>query len=262
LVTGASGGIGLELARVFAGHGYNLVLTARRAAKLNEAAKELRELGITVDVVPADLARAEAPGEIFRALQERGIKINVLVNNAGFATYGLFAETELQDELDLITVNISALTQLTKLFLPSLIEQRDGYVMNVASTAAFQPGPFMAVYYASKAYVLSFSEALANELEGTGVGVTALCPGLTESGFQERAKMHSSRLAKGPLMDARTVAEAGYAAMVKGETIVIPGRPARMFARLVRFLPRATAANLVRRAQAPTSKVTTTTSDG
>jgi short-subunit dehydrogenase len=254
LVTGASSGIGLELARVFAENSYNLVLTARREEKLQELAGELRGHDISVEVIPADLSRREAPTEILQQLQERGISVDVLVNNAGFATYGLFDETELQDELNLITVNISALTHLTKLLLPGMIERKNGYVFNVASTAAFQPGPFMAVYYASKAYVLSFSEALANELEGTGVSVTALCPGLTQSGFQERAQMQKSNLARGPMMDARTVALAGYEAMIKGQTIAIPGRSARLFARMVRFLPRATAVNLVRRAQAPASK--------
>ncbi|HLM57292.1 MAG TPA: SDR family NAD(P)-dependent oxidoreductase, partial [Pyrinomonadaceae bacterium] len=170
LVTGASGGIGEELARLFAADGHDLVLVARSEDKLNALAKELSaKHGVETLVLASDLARPEAPREIFEQLGREGVVVDALVNNAGFGSYGLFAETELEKELELLQVNVVALTHLTKLFLPIMITLKQGYVMNVASTAAFQPGPLMAVYYASKAYVLSLSEALANECEGTGV---------------------------------------------------------------------------------------------
>src|SRR6201986_3308991 len=182
LITGASGGIGLELARLFAADGHDLVLVARSAGKLSSLAEELAgRHNVGVRVIPADLAGAEAPGDIFDELRRDGVSVDALVNNAGVGSYGLFAETDLRTELDLLQINVVALTHLTKLFLPAMIARRRGYVMNVASTAAFQPGPLMAVYYASKAYVLSLSEALAAELKRTGVRVTALCPGPTNT---------------------------------------------------------------------------------
>ena len=171
------------------------------------------------------------------------------MNNAGFATYGPFCEIDLQTELDLLQVNIAALTHLTKLFLPAMIERRCGGVLNVASTAAFQPGPLMAVYYASKSYVLHFTEALANELENSGVRVTALCPGPVESEFQQRAQMQTSKLVQGELKSAREVALAGFRGFERGKTVVIPGRKARMFAQFIRFLPRARVAAMVRHVQ-------------
>src|SRR5215207_6130989 len=177
LVTGASGGIGEELARLFAADGHDLVLLARSRDKLARLSEELAgKHGVGARVVAADLARPEAPREIFEELKGAGVTVDALVNNAGFGSYGLFAETDAKSELDLLQVNVVALTHLSKLFLPGMIARRRGYLMQVASTAAFQPGPLMAVYYASKAYVLSFSEALANECAGTGVVVSALCP--------------------------------------------------------------------------------------
>ncbi|HEX8550427.1 MAG TPA: SDR family oxidoreductase [Abditibacteriaceae bacterium] len=246
LITGASSGIGLELAHVFAAK-HDLVLTARREDKLEKLAETLRSRGANVRVLPADLARREAPGEIFAALQDTSI--DVLVNNAGFATYGPFAETDLQTELDLLQVNIAALTHLTKLFLPQMVERRSGKILNIASTAAFQPGPLMAVYYASKAYVLHFSEALSNELQGSGVSVSAFCPGPVKSEFQERAQMTSSKLVQGSLMSAHEAALAAYRGLQRRQAVVIPGRKARAFTHLVRLLPRATTAAFVRHVQ-------------
>ena len=184
------------------------------------------------------------------ALEARGIDVDVLVNNAGYALYGAFTETDLADELAMIQVNIVALTHLTKLLVRKMVARKDGRVLNVASTAAFQPGPLMAVYYATKAYVLSFSEALANELSGTGVTVTALCPGPTKTGFQARAQMEESKLVRGKeIMTSETVARAGYAGMMKGKTVVIPGMSNKMLAQAVRFLPRNTVTKMVRNAQ-------------
>src|SRR5829696_4505545 len=225
LVTGASGGIGEELARLFAADGHDLVLVARGRDKLARLAEELgAKHGVGARVLASDLARPEAPREIFEELSAAGLSVDALVNNAGVGSYGLFAETDLKSELDLLQINVVALTHLTKLFLPGMIARRRGYVMNVASTAAFQPGPLMAVYYASKAYVLSFSEALSNETSGTGVTVTCLCPGPTRTGFQDRARLGESRLFSVlSVASAADVARAGYDGMMAGRALVVPG---------------------------------------
>src|SRR2546423_6004428 len=188
LITGASSGIGLDLARLVAADGNNVVLVARSGDKLAELAAELESKHhIRAFVAPIDLADPGAPEELYHVLEEQGIAIDILINNAGFGTHGPFAEADLAAQMQMLQVNVAALTQLTWLFLQPMIRRKQGRIMNVASTAAFQPGPFMAVYYASKAYLLSFSEALANELHGTGVTVTTLCPGPTITGFQHRA---------------------------------------------------------------------------
>jgi hypothetical protein len=250
LVTGASGGIGLELARVFAAGGFNLILVARSADRLAKIAEELAARhSITARAVPADLIDPQAPQALFDRLAQEQAQVDVLVNNAGFASYGPFVEAETGGQLDMIQLNVTALTHLTRLFLPGMVARRRGRVLNVASTAAFQPGPLMAVYYATKAFVLSFSEALANELEGSGVTVTALCPGPTESGFQQRASLQESRLFQGGLMDAATVAKVAYAATLRGQTVVIPGTRSWLFAQAPRFLPRGLVVRLVRQAQ-------------
>jgi short-subunit dehydrogenase len=247
LVTGASGGIGEELARLFAADGHSLVLVARSRDKLARLAEELKQKhGVSARVLAADLARPESPQEIFAELQGVGVHVDALVNNAGFGSYGPFAETDLKSELELLQVNVVALTHLTKLFLPAMLGRRRGYVMNVASTAAFQPGPLMAVYYASKAYVLSFSEALANECEGSNVRVSALCPGPTETGFVAAAGMGDSKLFDRAVMDARTVAEAGYRGMLAGKTVVIPGFRNNLLARSIGFFPRNLVTKVVR----------------
>jgi uncharacterized protein len=244
LITGASSGIGLELARVFARERYDLVLVARNQKRLEEIALELK--ATRVQVLSKDLSRAEAPHEILAAVP----RTDVLVNNAGFGVYGKFLETPLDDELNMLQVNMAALVALTKLYLPGMVAAGSGKIMNVASTAAFQAGPLMAVYYATKAFVLSFSEAIANELRGTGVTVTALCPGPTATGFQERGKMEDSGLVKGKkVMDARTVAEIGYRGLMVGQTVVIPGFRNLALAFSVRFAPRAMAAEIARRLQ-------------
>ena len=247
LVTGASGGIGEELARLFAADGHDLVLVARSRDKLARLAGELEgKHNVAARVLVADLARAEAPREIFEELSGAGVSVDALVNNAGFGSYGLFAETDLGSELDLLRVNVVALTHLSKLFLPGMLARRRGYLMNVASTAAFQPGPLMAVYYASKAYVLSLSEALANECEGTGVSISALCPGPTETGFVAAAGMQESKLFERGAMTAREVAEAGYRGLLDGKTIVIPGLRNALVARAVGMMPRKMVTKVVR----------------
>jgi len=247
LVTGASGGIGEELARLFAADGHDLVLVARSRDKLAGLAEELAgKHGGAARVLAADLARAEAPREIFEELKGAGVTLDALVNNAGVGSYGLFAETDVKSELDLLQVNVVALTHLSKLFLPGMLARRRGYLLNVASTAGFQPGPLMAVYYASKAYVLSLSEALANECAGTGVVVSALCPGPTETGFVAAAGMGDSKLFDRAVMDARTVAVEGYRGLLAGKTVVIPGLRNNLLARSIGFFPRNLVTKVVR----------------
>lgn len=251
LITGASGGIGYELARKFAQAGYNLVLVARTESKLTQIKADFeKRYSIKVTVITKDLSSPGAPQEIFEELEAASTQVDVLVNNAGFTVFGPFIETSLEDELQLLQVNIVALTHLTKLFLPGMVKRGWGKILNIASTAAFQPGPLMAVYYASKAYVLFFSEAIATELEGTGVTVTALCPGPTSTGFQKRGNMEDSRLVAGrKIMDSGTVARAGYRALMKGQAVIIPGPRNIIFAEAIRFLPRSLVRRIVYRAQ-------------
>jgi short-subunit dehydrogenase len=239
MITGASSGIGYELTKLFAKDHHNVVLVARSAAKLTQFADELqRQFAVDVKVIPMDLMSASAPQLLFNQLQSEGVAIDFLVNNAGYGAYGEFARIPAEESLGQIQLNIAALTLLTKLFLEPMLQRRRGRILNVASTAAFQAGPLMAVYYASKAYVLSFSEALANELAGTGVAVTCLCPGPTETGFQERAAMGNSRLAKFGMMSAKSVAIQGYRAMLAGRPLVISGFRNWLVAESVRFAPR------------------------
>ena len=251
LITGASSGIGRELALLLARDGYDLVVVARRRERLEALGTELtRELGARTTVLEADLADPASPGRIAEDLAGRSLTVDVLVNNAGFGVYGSFAKTPIEKETEMIQVNATAVTHLTKLFLAGMIERRRGRILNVASTAAFQPGPLMAVYYATKAYVLSFSEALANELDGTGVTVTALCPGPTITEFQKTAGLEQTRLFTGPLvMDAAAAARAGYEGMKRGKRIVIPGLPNKLLVQAVRVTPRRLVTAIARRIQ-------------
>jgi hypothetical protein len=239
LVTGASTGIGRELALIAASRNRPLVLVARSEEKLTELARTVREKnGVAAEVVALDLSRPEAPESLFHELNRRSLFVEVLINNAGFGTFGKFHETPLERELEMLRLNVVALTELTHLFLRAMLERRRGRILNVASTAGLQPGPWMAGYYASKAYVLSFTEALAEELEGTGVTATALLPGPTRTEFQSRAGMAESRLFTLGAADARSVAEAGYRAMEAGKALVIPGLMNRVLALSVRLSPR------------------------
>ncbi len=252
LITGASAGIGFELARLFARHRNDLVLVARRGERLREIATELEgEHHITAHVVVADLATVDGPRRVFDELQERGIEIEYLVNNAGFGTFGPFVETDVQSTMNLVRLNIGALTELTALLLPAMVERNSGRVLNVASAAAFQPGPLMATYYASKAYGLHFSEALNEELEGKEVSVTALCPGPVRTEFQQVAGMETSGLVLDKrLISVERVAEAGYRAMMSGRAYVIPGMAGKLLSVGVRFAPRRLVAKFVHRLQA------------
>jgi len=238
LITGASGGIGYELAKIFARDHHNLILVARSADKLAQVARELQAHGVTVKIVALDLAAPIAPKFLFDQLQSEKISVDILVNNAGFGVHGQFAEMPEAEILGQIDLNIRALTELTRLFLPPMIARRSGRVMNVASTAGFQPGPLIAVYYATKAYVISFSEAIANELHGTGVTVTCFCPGATHTGFADRAGIEKSRLFQLGAMSAQKVARDGYRAMMRGRTLAISGAHNWLVAQSTRFAPR------------------------
>jgi hypothetical protein len=252
LITGASSGIGLELARIFASNRHDVVLVARSEGKLRELARECGQKGIKAHVVPADLAKPDAARSIVDTVAALGVQIDILVNNAGFGVYGRFAESPLAKELESIQVNVAALTELTKRFLPPMIARRSGRILNVASTAGFLPGPLMAVYYATKAYVVSFSEAIANELEGTGVTVTVLCPGPTATGFQAAAHLEGSRIVS--LLrkaDSFSVARAGYDAMMAGTVVAVPGVSNKVSALAPRFFPRAVIRKVVRAIQEP-----------
>jgi len=251
LITGASSGIGLELASVAARDRHDLVLLARNRERLESIGHGLaEEYGVRTTILAKDLRERSAPSEIGRDLAERGIAVDVLVNNAGFGIYGFFAETPLDRELEMIQVNIAALTHLTKVFLPGMLERRAGRILNVASTAAFQPGPIMAVYYATKAYVLSFSEALANETAGTGVTVTALCPGTTRTEFQQRAGIRQIPLMRAGLVSAATdVAREGWEAMKRGKRVVVPGLASRVLVQAERITPRRLVTAIARKLQ-------------
>lgn len=251
LITGASNGIGLELAKVHASKGGDLVLVARNKSKLDELKTELeREYKIKVYTIGKDLSLTDAAQEVYDETQKQNIQIDYLINNAGFGDFGMFAETDWNKELQMINLNITALTQFTKLYLQDMVKRKNGKIMNVASTAAFQSGPTMAVYYATKAYVLSFSEAIDNEVSDKGVTVTALCPGTTESGFQAAAAMEESNLVKGKkLPTSKEVAEYGYAAMLKGKTVAIHGFMNWVLANSVRFMPRALVVKVTRKMQ-------------
>ena len=252
LITGASSGIGLDLAHLFAADGHDVVLVARSEDKLHELARELSaKHGIAAHVMPADLAQPDAPSRLFDAIQAKGLTIDILVNNAGFGTAGKFIETDLRTELDVIQVNVAALTHLTKLFVRPMVERGRGRILNVASTAAFQPGPLMAVYYATKAYVLSFSEAIAEELHGTGVTVTALCPGPTATGFQKVADLGTEALLKVMKpVSSMEVARAGYRALMRGQRLVIPGLKNKLGVHSLRVTPRFVVTKVVRALQA------------
>jgi short-subunit dehydrogenase len=240
LITGASAGIGLELARIFAAQGVNLVLVARNQSRLEALAHELESgCGIRALALAQDLSQPDAAETLFARLKD--IPVSTLINNAGFGNYGPFAATDLQVSSGMMQVNMTSLVQLTHLFLQPMLAARGGRILNVASTAAFQPGPTMNVYYASKAFVYSFSYALAVELEGTGVTVTALCPGMTRTQFFQRA--HIRENSGWRTMDARKVAELGYRGMMRGKRVVIAGvlnQVASFFAK--RVPPRLTAA--------------------
>ncbi|MEM7008999.1 MAG: SDR family oxidoreductase [Thermodesulfobacteriota bacterium] len=239
LITGASSGIGLGLAKLFAADGSDLVLVARREERLNELAEELKsEHGIQVHVLPKDLTKKAAPKEIFSHLNKENIQIDVVVNNAGFGNKGHIADLDTDLQLDMIQVNLVALTHLTRLFLPGIIERGHGGILNVGSLAGFQPGPNLAVYFATKAFVLSFTEALAEETSNPDIKISCLAPGPVKTEFGEKSDLEDSLLFKVSLMDMEPVVKAGYDGFRNGQTIVIPGIKQQIVPFLNRFTPR------------------------
>jgi len=253
LITGASSGIGKALATEFARDGYDLVLAARSVGKMQALAEELQKsCSIKVTVIGADLETNDGASRLHADIKARNITIGALVNNAGYGTFGEFKDSELAPELAMMQLNMNTVVVLTKLFMPDLIANK-GKLLNTASTAAFQPGPYMAVYYATKAFVLSFSEAIGAELEPHGVTVTALCPGPTASGFQDKADMGTSALVKGKrLPTSEDVAAKGYRAMQRGQRVYIPGAMNWIMAQSVRFTPRNMVTALVKQMSKPT----------
>lgn len=250
LVTGASSGIGREIAWLAAKERRDLVLVGRRRERLELFAGELvARFGVTADVVVADVAESGSPARIFAAAEQRG-PVEVLVNAAGLGVHGFFWKTPFEQERETILVNVLALTELTKLCVAGMVERRRGRILNLASTAAFQPGPLMAVYYATKAYVLSFTEGLAEELRGTGVTATALCPGPVLTGFQEKAGLADVPLLRGPIvLDVAKVARAGWRGAMRGKRVVVPGVANRVLAAGARFSPRRLSTRIARRLQ-------------
>jgi hypothetical protein len=248
LITGASSGIGAELARVHAATGGDLVVLARREDRLIALKAELEAANpINVHVLVEDLVEREAPQRIYDETKSRGIRVDYLINNAGFGYRGLFHEQDWSRNAAMIQVNVTALAHLTRLFAPEMVARRSGRILNVASMAGFLPGPIQSVYYASKAFIVSFTEALANELAATGVTVTALCPGPVETEFVERAGLESTR-GFVTTASAREVAQAGYAGMLEGKTLVVPGLLNRIVVSvLLRITPRKAAARISRR---------------
>ncbi len=251
LVTGASMGLGAEFARLLASEGFDLVVTARSGDRLAALKKEIEGLhGARVHIVVQDLVDPRAPIAIHDDVRANGIEVDVLINNAGFGMYGMFYTSDLQTELEMIQVNMTALVHLTKLFVRDMVARGNGRIMNVASTAAFQPGPLQSVYYASKAFVLSFTEAIANELRGTGVTATALCPGPTPTEFQKRANVGKVRGLKLMMrVNPDVVVRAGYRGMMRGKPVVVPGALNNFIIFLLRLFPRRMVTAVVRRIQ-------------
>lgn len=241
LVTGASTGIGYEFAHILAADGFDIALVARDDQRLQGVAAELKQkYGRDAKVITADLSRPEVPQQIFDRLQRENFPVSVLINNAGSGIYGPFAETSLEKDLLMLRLNMESLVALTKLFLKPMLQRREGKILNVSSVAAYQPDPLLGLYGASKAFVYSFSGALSVELKGTGVTVTALCPGTTDTEFHKRAGLDRSRLLRHGMMkpmSARAVAEIGYDAMMRGKAIVVPGMMNRILAGLAKCSP-------------------------
>jgi uncharacterized protein len=241
LITGASAGLGRELAKLAAADGANLVLVARRRDRLEELAQQLTAAhGVAVQVTAADLADPAAPAVIVEATQAAGITVDALVNNAGFGSIGPFAKADLARQLEMVAVNVRALVELTHRCLPGMLARKQGRILNLASVAGFVPGPFMATYYASKAFVLSFTEALATELQGTGITVTASCPGPTKTEFADVARNGESKLFRRRVATAAGVAKHAYRAMLNGTVVAVPGLMNKLIVQSVRVSPRAT----------------------
>lgn len=250
LITGASGGIGYELAKIHAGNGGDLVIVARSRDKLDQLKSELEEKHkIRVYTIGKDLSVPGSSLEVYNEVKGNDIEVSYLINNAGFGDFRLFENSDWTKQEQMINVNILALAHLTRLFLPEMIERRSGKILNLASTASFQPGPTMSVYFASKAFVLSFSEAINSEVRDRGITVTALCPGSTESGFHSRTLGEGVPVKKRKIPSSIEVAKFGYNAMIQGRAVAIPGIKNKIMAEMVRIVPRSFVVNMVKKIQ-------------
>ena len=252
LITGASSGIGYEFAKIYAKKGYNLVITARRKNNLDRIKQELESFDtlICVDIIVLDLSKQNSAKELYEVVKQRGILIDTLINNAGFGVYGNFIETDIEKEIDMIELNIKSLVVLTKLFLKDMVSRNNGTIINVASTAAFQPGPLMSVYYASKSFVLSFTEAIRNEVRDTNVNISVLCPGPTDTEFEKSASLEESSLfTKLKVMKPEKVAIIGYKGINRNKSVIIPGILNNILITFNKITPRALVINIVRKLQ-------------
>ena len=252
LITGASSGIGYEFAKIYAKKGYNLVITARRKNNLERIKQELEsfDTAICVDIIVLDLSKQNSAKELYEVVKQRGILIDTLINNAGFGVYGNFIETDIEKEIDMIEFNIKSLVVLTKLFLKDMVSRNNGTIINVASTAAFQPGPLMSVYYASKSFVLSFTEAIRNEVRDTNVNISVLCPGPTDTEFEKSASLEESSLfTKLKVMKPEKVAIIGYRGINRNKSVIIPGILNNILITFNKIIPRALVINIVRKLQ-------------
>lgn len=245
LITGATAGIGYELAKLYAKDENNLILVARDEERLKEVKDELEFYNIKVYTITLDLSEDNSCEKVLDFVNKKNLSVDILINNAGVGSFGYLSEIEMKKELKLIDVNIRALTELTKIFLPSMIEHGEGAIMNVASTAAFCAGPKMATYYASKSYVLNFTEALYEELKGSEIKVSCLCPGPVKTSFQEKSGIKKKESAKKALMTAKDVAEIAYRDFKKGKLIIIPGFKNKLIITLNKLIPRSLSRKMI-----------------
>lgn len=254
LITGATSGIGYELAKLFAEDGYNLIIVARTEEELNEKAKEFSAQGIDVVPIAKDLFNADAPFELYDEVKSKGLTVDVLVNDAGQGQYGLFVEQDIGRYLDIIQLNISSLTVLTQLFLKDMVARNEGKILQLASIASNMPGPWQAVYHATKAYVLSLTEALISELKDSAVTMTALQPGATETDFFNKAEMQDAKIMDSKMSDPVKVAKDGYEALMKGDDKIVSGFKNKMMVGMSHVTPDTVLAEQMNKMQEPKSK--------
>lgn len=255
LITGGTSGIGLELARLFAKDQYNLVLVARNTDELEKASSELKQEGVEVLTISKDLFNREAPLEVYNEVKSKGIQVDVLVNDAGQGQYGLFAETDINRELDIIQLNIGATISLVKCFLPEMIARNDGKILNLSSIAGKTPGPYQSVYHGTKAFIQSFTEAIRSENKDSGVTITALLPGATETDFFTKAEMQDSKIVQqGGMANAADVAKDGYEALMSGDDMVISGFKNKAMIGMTNITPDHLVADMMKKQQEPADK--------
>lgn len=245
LITGASMGIGYELAKLFAKDKRNLILISRNILKLQDVKNELSKFNVDIKILALDLKNSEDIQDLFNYIEANKLNINILINNAGIGTFGDFNNIEWKSEESLIDINIKALTKLTKYFLPKVVKEKEGGILNVASTAAFCSGPRMATYYASKAYVLNLTEAIYEEYKAAGIKISCLCPGPVKTSFQDKAGIKKSKSAKKYLMDAEEVAKICYKDFYKGKVIIIPGVKNKLLVMGNKLLPRSISREII-----------------